>query len=397
MPTIPTIISKGVDIITAFHNFFLFCLYCCCLHTGVHYQPPKTLPSYYIARPQLLNEMTKALMSKKHDKYDVDLVVEGSLGFGKTMITKGFCHQQDMMQYFLDGFLWITLGMDPVKPAAKLSQIYYQLTATTITGSQDFLVTKLKKLVAHLRWLLVIIDDVWQPNDVKVYLEVFGCCEVIVLSWPEKLKGFISAKHWMKIGFMDATECIELLYKKESLDAFDSNCFTQISGLMHNLYYSPILLNLVRCQISTYCVKYRLSASDALQRAVDELHRIRESINDTNDYSAIEKAAIEASLQLLEDEYISRLSSLVLYSGSFYDVSIYKQLLPQIWEVSEEVADKSVAALYSLGLLQYSEQLFVTETTCSMLPCVEIHADIAVHMHVKADLHGFLITDKTSV
>ena len=378
--------------------FYLRCMfYKLCSHSGLHYQPPKPLPSYYVTRHKQLSEMTKTLMDIKYDEYDVDLVVEGLVGFGKTTIIKGFCCQQDMMQYYMDGFLWITLGMHPVKPAVKLSQIYHQLTATTITGDLDFLVAKLKNLVTHLRWLLVIIDDVWDPNHVKVYLEVFGCCKVILLSWPKKLRGTILAKHWMEMDFMDPTECIDLLYQIKSFDRFSNKHFELIYGLIRDLYYSPMLLNLVRCQVSVYCRKYKLTSGDALQRVVDELLRIKNSINDSNSCSAFEKAAIEVSLQLLKSEDMSRLSSLVLYTGSFYDTVIYTSLLPQIWEVSEEVADKSVAVMCSLGLLQYTEQLFITVTTCSTRPCVEMHVLIAQHVYSKADHSAFLTTNGTIV
>ena len=342
------------------------------------------MPLHYVPRPKQLRKITKAVLDNKSDTHDVDLVVEGTPGYGKTTIIKGLCCQQDMMQYFMDGFLWITLGPHPVKPAVKLSQIYHQLTATTITGKQDFLVARLKNLVTHLRWLLVIIDDVWEPNDVKVYLEVFGCCKVILLSCFTNLRTTVSSKHRVLVAFMEPTECLKLL-ALNGFENFVNEQISHITGLIEDVYYSPMLLNLICCQISMYCNKYKLSCADALQKIVAKLYNIRESIDDDNDCTAIEKATVETSLQLLSKQEMSRLNKLASLTGSVCDTVVLQSLLPQVWGISEEMTYEFVESMCSLGLLQYTEQLLLTETNCSTVPCVEIHTIIAQYLLVKVN------------
>ena len=337
---------------------------------------------HYVSRPKQLSEITKAILDNKDDMYDVDLVVDGMPGYGKTTVIKGLCLQQDMMQYFMDGFLWITLGSQPVKPAVKLNQIYHQLTATTITGSQDFLVARMKNLVTHLRWLLVIIDDVWEVNDLKVYLEVFGCCKVILLCRSASLFTAISAKHQVTVNFMDPTECLKLI-SLYGFDKFIDDHFSQVTELMKVLCFSPLLLNLICCQTSLYCDQYKLSCTDALQKIVAKLHSIKKSVNETTEWTAIRKATVEASLQLLTKQEVSRLNKFVLLTGSFYDTVVFKSLLPQVWGVSEETADEFIETMCSLGLLQYTEQLMLTETNCCTVTCIEIHTAIAEQVFIK--------------
>ena len=340
------------------------------------------MPLHYVPRPKLLSKITKAILDTKSDTHDVDLVIEGAPGYGKTTIIKGLCCQQDLIQYFMDGFLWITLGPKPVKPAVKLSQIYHQLTATTITGNQDFLVARLKNLVKYLRWLLVIIDDIWEPNDVRVYLEVFGCCKIILLSCFTNLRTAISSKHRVLIAYMEPTECLTIL-TLYGFEKFVNEQISHITSLIEDLFYSPMLLNLICCQISMYCNKYKLSCADALQKIVAKLYNIRETIDDNDDRTAIEKATIETSLQLLSKEEMSRLNKLASLTGSFCDTVVFQSFLPQVWGISEEVANEFVEAMCSLGLLQYTEQLLLTETNCSTVPCVEIHTIVAEYLFLK--------------
>ena len=340
------------------------------------------MPFHYVLRPKQLSEITKAILDTKSDTHDVNLLVEGMVGYGKTTIIKGLCCQQDMMQYFMDGFLWITLGPYP-KPDVKLRQIYRQLTATTITGNQDFLVARLKNLVTHLRWLLVIIDDVWEPKDVKVYLEVFGCCKVILLSCSTSVRTTISCKHIVLVAFMQPTECLKLL-ALNGFENFDEQ-ISLITGLIEDVYFSPMLLNLICCQASVYSVMHNVPCVDALQKVVAKLHSVRESINVNNDCTAIEKATVETSLQLLSKEEMSRLNKVVSLTGSFCDTVVFKSLLPQVWGISEEAANEFVEEMCSFGLLQYTEQLLLTETNCSTVPCVEIHTMIAEHLFLKVN------------
>jgi len=342
------------------------------------------LPLHYVPRPKQLSKITKAILDTKSDTHDVDLLIEGTPGYGKTTIIKGLCCQQDLIQYFMDGFLWIILGPQPVKPALKLSQIYHQLTATTITGNQDFLVARLKNLVTHLRWLLVIIDDIWEPNDVRVYLEVFGGCKIILLSCFTNLRTAISSKHRLIVAFMEPTECLKLL-TLYGFEKFVDEQISHITSLVEDLFYNPMLLNLICCQLSMYCNRYKLSCADALQKIVAKLYNFRESIDDDNDCTAIEMATIETSLQLLSKEEMSRLNKLATLTGSFCDTVVFKSFLPQVWGISEEAANEFVEAMCSLGLLQYTEQLLLTETNCSTVPCVEIHTIIAESLFAKVN------------
>ena len=94
-------------------------------------------------------------------------------------------------------------------------------------------------------------------------------------------------------------------------------------------------------------------------------------------------AIIEGSLEFLQNEDMYCLNELV-YSGGLEHVTP-KNLLPYIWKVNEEVANQCTELLYSCGLIQYTEKLWLTEMTYSLIPFVEIHALIVQHLFMKMD------------
>ena len=322
--------------------------------------------------------------------FGVDLAIFSLPGYGKSTLVKALCYHNDITQYFLDGFLWIKLGIGTINHHSKLMKIYYQLTAMTFTGDQNQLVDKLKNLVTnHLQRLLVIISDVYMPDDVILYLEIFRNCKVILLSTKEELCPYISVKQKILLGIRDTDIVMSLKLLTMDVKGFENinnELFAQLRGLAEDLFHWPILLNIVHHQLLLHCNKHRLSLSHALQKIVQKLMASKKgSKNDSVDCTDL---IIEGSLEFLENKDICCLNEL-LYSGGPEYVTP-KCLIPHLWKVTEDVANQRLELLYSCGLVQYTEKLQLTETSYSVMPCVEVHYVVVQHLLLKMNKTAFM-------
>ena len=346
---------------------------------GLQYQPAKPLPEYYIPRPNLLNRMVKAVMDSDSGSIDVDLALFALPGYGKSTLVKALCYQDDIVQYFLDGFLWIKFSYGNINHYSQLKKIYYQLTAMNFTGDQSLLIDKLKSLVAnHLQRLLVIINDVYRPDDVMLYLEIFRNCKVILLSTKEELCHFIPIKQKIVLAWRNTDPVMSIKLVTAQVKGFEninSELFAQLKGLVEDLFNWPILLHIVHHQLLLYCNKYNLSPSSALQKIIQKILPTKKSIMNCAE------RIVESSLEFLENKDICCLNEL-LYGGGLEYITP-KCLLPNIWKVSEEAANKCMELLHSCGFVQYTEKLQLTETTYSLIPCVEMHSTVIQYLLIK--------------
>jgi len=348
---------------------------------GLQYQPPKPLPQYYVLRPHLLERLTNAILASDSSSTDVDVCLASMNGYGKSTLVKAACFQKDILEYFLDGFLWIKLGAVPQDPIIKLKNIYHQLTARTFTGDPESLIKKLKNLVAnHLHKLLVIIDDVWEPDDIGVYVEIFHNCKVILLTCKPDLNSYIPSSHLIKISLMNINLDASLKFLTMQVEGFEiptAEQTAQLKGLAEGVYYWPVLLSIVHCQLILYCNIQKMSPNVALQEVMQKLLKV-DHADDTkgHGFNAQIKPVIETSLEFLEGEDISRLNQLAHLGNT----GTFRKLLPHFWNVSEAVAEDCVERLLSCGLVQCNEELFLTETSYSVMPSLEVHTLVAQYL-----------------
>ncbi|XP_065910083.1 uncharacterized protein [Dysidea avara] len=351
------------------------------LLAGIQYQPPKPLPQYYVLRPHLLERLTYAILVSDSTSIDVDVCLASMNGYGKSTLVKAVCYQKDILEYFLDGFLWIKLGAMSQDPVIKLKNLYRQLTAKTFTGDPDFLIEKLKNLaINHLHKLLVIIDDVWKPDDVYVYVEIFRHCKIILLTCKPDLNSYFPSSHFIKMSLINTNIETSLKFLTMQVEGFEiptAEQIAQLKGLAEDVYHWPVLLSIVHCQLILYCNKQKMSPNVALQKVMQKLLKVGH-VDDTKGqgFNAEIKPVIETSLEFLEGEDISRLNQLAHLGNE----GTYKKLLPHFWNVTEAVAEDCVERLLSCGLVQYNEELFLTESSYSVVPSVEVHTLVAQYL-----------------
>ena len=328
------------------------------------------LPDHYIQRDQLLEAIVNKLTDDSIPTVGTTVTITGVGGVGKSILAKALCHDLRLINYFLDGFLWIRLGPIPLSPAIRLGQLYHLLTNKTDVGNQFFFIDKLKSLIAnHLHKLLVIIDDVWEISDALVYTEVFNGCKIVMTTRRENVNKLIPSKMCITVERMSEEEAVKLLTYNlpKQTPVEDANYLVQ------DMNCCPLLLDLVGSQLISYCTKQHKPVEQAMDCVGDILTKIEPS---SGDVSKSVLAAIGSSIELLAVDEVHVLERLVLSVGCYMPIPVI--LIPTVLKVSREEADRLCNKLLELRLLLHNH--LTTAPNNKIIHCYGVHPVIAKHL-----------------
>jgi hypothetical protein len=124
--------------------------------------PP--LPSSHVSRRELLAQVKRRLLDERGDGTDTTVVLIGGGGFGKTTLAQEAGLDEEIVSGYPAGVAWVTVGAEPGRLAAVLSELVSQLLggpAFFLTADQAL--RRLAEILADRR-CLVVLDDVWDPH-----------------------------------------------------------------------------------------------------------------------------------------------------------------------------------------------------------------------------------------
>ena len=332
-----------------------------------------------------MDEIATKLLQATIDpnKYETTLTITGAGGFGKTTTVISLCHYPVVNNHFTDGFLFIELGPQATDPSIKLRDIYNLLTGEHC--GINVVEQKIKQLTSeYYHNLLVIIDDVWHVEDAEPLVKAFSNCKTILTTRMNDIEQYIPSKQSVIIGPMTQHEAITLITNR----VIDSSQLSQEDvSLLHELaedvHLWPLLLSLIRGQLSHKLKQYHLSYHNAIQNVQAKLHHKGLTAFDKNNIEATNKSrklavksCIEMTLELLAKSLSDKIKSLLLYTGTGTSLPI--TVLNNLWNISEQEAEETVDALWAYGLVQF------TNITISLngitQHCVEVHAVISQYI-----------------
>ena len=351
---------------------------------GIKYQQPPPLPPNYIKRQILLDEITTKLLQATNDpnKYETTLTITGAGGFGKTTTVISLCFHPFIKKKFTDGFLFIELGPQASHPNVKLSQLYHLLTGEHLKhGDIDQEIRQLTNTYYHN--LLVIIDDVWYVEDAKPLVEAFCNCKTVITTRIYDIEQSLSTKQSVFIGPMTQHEAFSLLTSgvidSSQLSEQDVNLLDELAQDVH---LWPLLLSLVKGQLSHYLKLYHLSYHRAIENVQTTLHDkgLTSFDKNTSENSRSRrfavKACIELTLQLLTKPLSDKIKILILWTG--IGTSLQTAVLNDLWSITKEEVEESVDALWAYGLIQLSNMTMSPNSNIQR--CVEVHAVISQYI-----------------
>ncbi len=128
------------------------------------------LPPYFVDRPREYEALKDLLLTPDRGQpVAITTALTGAGGFGKTTLAAALCHDEDILENFDDGILWVTLGQTPDVLGALLT-IYAALTGERpgFAGVEDAAFQLAQKL--EQRTCLMVIDDVWDATHLRPFL-----------------------------------------------------------------------------------------------------------------------------------------------------------------------------------------------------------------------------------
>ena len=329
-----------------------------------------------------MDEIKAKLLHVNNDpsKYETTVTITGAGGFGKTTTVISLCRHPIVRNQFTDGFLFIELGPQAIDARVKLRALYNLLT------DQQCDINIVKQKVNQLtreyyRNLLVIIDDVWHVEDAEPLVKVFSSCKIILTTRMKDIERFIPSQNSVTIGPMIMSEAISLLTK----EIIDNSQLSQqdvslLNELAEDVHLWPLLLSLIRGQLSHNLEQYHLSYHEAIQNLQTKLHHKGLTAFDKNNITTINKsrkvavkACIEMTLELLTKSLSDKIKTLILWTG--IGTSLPKAVLNNLWNVSKQEAEDSVNALWAYGLVQFTDIIISAKEHC-----VEVHAVISQYI-----------------
>ena len=336
----------------------------------------------------LFDEIATKLLQATNDpnKYGTTLTITGAGGFGKTTTAISLCYHHIVKEQFTDGFVFIELGPQATDPSIKLSQLYHLLTGKYLKQCDiNHAEQEINQLTSHYyRNLLVIIDDVWHVEDAEPLVKAFSNCKTILTTRKNDVEQYISSKQSVTIGPMMEDEAISLLTSgvidRSQLSQEDVSLLNEISQDVH---LWPLLLSLIRGQLSHNLKQYHLSYHKAIQNVQAKLHDKGLTAFDKNNIETVEKgrklavkACIEITLELLTKSMSDKIKTLILFIG--IGTSSHTAILNNLWKVSKQEAEKTVDVLWAYGLVKFTD-ITISPNNIKQ-HCVEVHAVISQYI-----------------
>ena len=288
-----------------------------------------------------------------------------------------------MNKYFTDGFVFIELGPQATDPSIKLRDIY-----NLLTGEQcgiNVIEQKINQLTSdYYHNLPVIIDDVWYVEDAEPLVKAFLNCKTILTTRMNDIEQYIPSKQSVIIGPMTQHEAITLLTR----GVIDSSQLSQedvclLDELAQDVHLWPLLLSLIRGQLSHNLKQYHLSNHAAIQNVQAKLHHKGLTAFDKNNIEAINKcrklavkACIEITLELLTKPLSDKIQTLILYTG--IGTSLQIAVLNNLWNISKQKAEEIIDVLWAYGLIQFTDVKISPDNITQH--CVEVHAVISQYI-----------------
>jgi WD40 repeat protein len=213
------------------------------------------LPENFVERPNEFGQLKNLLLSPDRKKpVAITTALSGAGGFGKTSLAIVLCHDEDIVQNFDDGVLWVTLGQNP-NVMAGLTTLYAGLTGDRpgFASEEDAAFQLAQKL--EDRACLLVLDDVWDESHLRPFLRRGqGTARLFTTRMAE----IAATAHPVNVGEMRAEEATALI--SQGVPGIDAGRARELSARLGEW---PIALELAGAMM-----RQRIEQGDSPENAV---------------------------------------------------------------------------------------------------------------------------------
>lgn len=175
------------------------------------------LPPHFLPREEELAALREKVLADSAvpvgvTGYSKAVGVQGMGGIGKSVLAAALARDTAVQERFPDGIIWLELGQEP-NLVARQVQLAQALSdeMSTFTDSQQGR-SYLDRLLKHTT-CLVILDDVWQVNDVDAFPLMEGQNRLLITTRDIRLVQIIGAMEY-QLGILSEEAALILLATK---------------------------------------------------------------------------------------------------------------------------------------------------------------------------------------
>jgi WD40 repeat protein len=324
--------------------------------------PPAERPeSWAVRRPREVGAVVTVLCRGAGPMVGITTALPGAGGFGKTTVAKLARTDRRVLRRFGDRVHWVTFSRDvraATAIAEKLNELNRQLGSDrTFTDPREAGEHLGALLDQQSRRLLVVVDDVWFPEQLAPFKVRGGRCACLVTTRIPELLGRGSVP--VEVDRMSARQARKVL-----TDEFTSAVPGElIAALATATGRWPLLLRLVN-RVLVNVAATNLDLTSTVRELRDRLHRqgaIGGEVTGELDVAdrarrrLAVRATIEAGTRLLTGTERLRFGELGIFAA---DELIPMPLITQLWRATagrdERYTGQLCARLAGLGLLTVS-------------------------------------------
>lgn len=145
-----------------------------------------SLPKHLLIDEKLFNSIKAQLFAEAIGHQKAPLLIQAASGTGKSVLAAALVQDDDVRKVFPDGIFWISLGKEPNLLTHQTTLIQTLESSNLYFHSIEATIEKLQELCAT-RSILIILDDVWDAQDVLPFNVMGEHNQVIVTTSDSNL------------------------------------------------------------------------------------------------------------------------------------------------------------------------------------------------------------------
>ena len=151
-----------------------------CRRTRVPFMA-EDLPSEFVLRQAEYERLRRHLLDPtRQEPLALTTAIRGAGGYGKTVLARALCHDEEIQNVFDDGVLWVTLGEKPDDLIGRVGDLIYFLSGQRPTFASVEAASALFVELLADRDILLVIDDVWDAAHLRPFLQGGPRCARVI-------------------------------------------------------------------------------------------------------------------------------------------------------------------------------------------------------------------------
>jgi WD40 repeat protein len=270
----------------------------------------ENLPEDHVPRSSEFDRVMSLLLNRAAgEPIAVTTALRGAGGFGKTVLARAICHDEDVQDAFDDGILWVTLGAEPGDLTDRVEDLIFMLSGQRpgFSGLEAATATLMELL--EERELLIVIDDLWDSAHARPFLQGGPRCARLITT--RNVDTLPADARRVDVDAMHLDEAVTLLGS-----GLPTGQEEKLSALARRLGEWPLLLKLINGVLRERVQTSSQALADAIAFVVKALERRGVTYFDTSDARSRHSKVgdtLGLSLALLSDSERARFEELAVF------------------------------------------------------------------------------------